>query len=70
MEFSWDEAKNRKNIQKHGIDFNDVTQMFSNSLLVIPDERFEYEEERFIGIGLLNVNIALVVFVERTIDEI
>ena len=70
MVFDWDEAKNCTNIQKHGIDFNDVPRMFTVNLLVLPDERFEYGEERFIGIGLLEVKVTLVVFVEKAVDKI
>lgn len=28
MQFEWDEDKNRLNIRKHGLDFNDVPRMF------------------------------------------
>ncbi len=31
MRFEWDESKNKVNISKHGIDFNDVTRYFSPS---------------------------------------
>jgi uncharacterized DUF497 family protein len=32
MEFEWDEAKNRLNIEKHGIDFSDAVAIFGASL--------------------------------------
>jgi uncharacterized DUF497 family protein len=28
MDFEWDEAKNRANIAKHGIDFDEAVQVF------------------------------------------
>lgn len=28
MRFEWDESKNKANISKHGIDFNDVPDIF------------------------------------------
>jgi uncharacterized DUF497 family protein len=28
MDFEWDEAKNRSNIRKHGLDFADAEEMF------------------------------------------
>lgn len=28
VRFEWDEEKNQLNIRKHGIDFNDVPEMF------------------------------------------
>ena len=34
MHFTWDEAKNKHNIVKHGIDFRDVVDMFKHPLLM------------------------------------
>ncbi|MCX7066394.1 MAG: BrnT family toxin [Methylococcales bacterium] len=64
MRFEWDEAKNRSNIQKHGIDFNDATDLFKHPLLSLIDSRENYGEERWIGIGLLRHIIAVVVYTE------
>jgi uncharacterized DUF497 family protein len=33
MQFEWDEAKNASNIKRHGIDFNDVKEMFNYPML-------------------------------------
>jgi len=51
MVFEWDEAKNRANIRKHGFDFADAEEMFRGFLLVRPDTREDYGEERWIGSG-------------------
>lgn len=40
MEFEWDENKNIANIQNHGIDFNDVIEIFSGPMIVNIDDRF------------------------------
>jgi len=53
MQFEWDEAKNLENIRKHRIDFADVPDMFDGSMLVELDERTDYGEDRWIGIGFL-----------------
>jgi len=53
MRFEWDEAKNRANIRKHGLDFADAEIMFRNVLLVRADTREDYDEKRWIGIGQL-----------------
>jgi uncharacterized DUF497 family protein len=45
MIFEWDEAKNRANIRKHGLDFSDAQEMFRGFLLVRPDVREDYGEE-------------------------
>lgn len=70
MQFEWDEAKNLANIKKHGIDFADVPLVFENEMLMDLDERFDYGEDRWIGIGFLGPGVVVVVWVERTSDLI
>jgi len=70
MQFEWDEAKNLENIRKHRIDFVDVPDMFDNSMLVEFDERTDYGEDRWIGIGFLGNGVAVVVWTERQGDVI
>ena len=53
MNFAWDEAKNRKNIAKHGLSFEDAEQVFSGPCVTFEDDRFDYGEERLITLGLL-----------------
>lgn len=65
MQFEWDEAKNLENIRKHEIDFADVSKMFDNPMLIEPDTRFDYSEDRWFGIGFLGNGIAVVVWTER-----
>lgn len=70
MQFEWDEAKNIENIRKHRIDFADVPDMFDGSMLVELDERTDYGEDRWIGIGFLGNGVAVVVWTERQGDVI
>lgn len=70
MQFEWDEAKNLKNIRQHEIDFVDVPEMFESSMLVELDDRFNYGEERWLGIGFLGNGVAVVVWTERQNDVI
>ncbi|WP_434577942.1 BrnT family toxin [Pseudomonas sp. Z5-35] len=70
MLFEWDEAKNRANILKHGIDFNDVPGIFQHPMLVLHDDRRAYGEERWITIGLIKTLIGVVVYTERRGDVI
>ncbi len=66
MRLEWDENKNRENLQKHGFDFADAWQLFYNPLLVQPDIRKAYGEDRWIGIGTMNNGIIVVfVFTKR-----
>lgn len=65
MNFEWDHNKNRENIRKHGIDFKDVTKMFRGPMLILPDARRDYGEDRWIGLGWLGPVVAVVAFVEK-----
>jgi uncharacterized DUF497 family protein len=53
--------KNLENICKHRIDFADVPDIFDGSMLVELDERTDYGEDRWIGIGFLRNGVAVVV---------
>jgi uncharacterized protein len=64
MNLEWDEAKNRSNIRKHGFDFADAEEMFRGVLLIRPDTREDYGEERWIGIGIIQGRFAFVTFAE------
>lgn len=70
MRFEWDKAKNQANIRKHGIDFNDVKEMFNHPMLALQDDRCDYGEERWIGIGWIKKIIGVAVYVERHEDTI
>lgn len=70
MKFEWDEQKNEVNIRKHGIDFNDVPDIFNGPMITNVDDRVDYGEDRFIGIGFLKNIIAIVAFVEMEGDII
>jgi uncharacterized protein len=65
MQFEWDESKNLENIRKHEIDFADVCAMFDSEMLIELDDRFDYGEDRSLGIGFLGLGIAVVVWTER-----
>jgi hypothetical protein len=63
MEFEWDEKKRLFNIEKHGIDFLQVTQIF-NSLYV--EENLLYREEsRWRAIGIINDIEITVIYTKR-----
>ncbi|MBM2815778.1 MAG: hypothetical protein HW421_2540 [Ignavibacteria bacterium] len=61
MDLEWDENKNAQNIKKHGIDFNNIADTFDTEMLIKRDERENYGEDRFIGIGKIkNIEIVIV----------
>jgi uncharacterized DUF497 family protein len=68
MRFEWDEAKRQSNILKHGIDFVGVEQVFEDETLTINDDRFDYGEERFVTLGLLNGRVVVIAHTET--DEV
>jgi uncharacterized DUF497 family protein len=64
MNFEWDERKNKLNFDKHGFDFVDAHRVFNLPILVDLDEREDYGEDRWIGIGMLDGRVVVVVYTE------
>ncbi len=69
MRFAWDEGKRKSNLKKHGLDFKKAHKVFAGATFTIPDIRFDYGEERFATIGLLDADVVVIVHTE-TKDEI
>ncbi len=65
MGFIWDPRKNRANVRKHGIDFEDAIAIFDGPYMEIPDDRYDYGEDRMIVYGQLGPHIIALVFVTR-----
>ena len=65
MDFEWDEKKRKENLRKHGLDFRDVPILFAGPMLLRLDTRDDYDEPRWIGIGILETICAIVAFTER-----
>jgi uncharacterized DUF497 family protein len=65
VQFEWDEKKRRANLQKHGVDFWDATEIFGGITVTIADERFDYGEQRFITFGLLRERVVAVAHAEK-----
>jgi len=64
--FEWDEEKNRKNIQKHGIDFADAIAIFDDDdRIEAIDGRNDYGEERIQVIGEAKPGILMAVYTWR-----
>ena len=69
MKIDWDENKNQINIKRHGFDFSDAHKVFGHPMLVNLDTREDYCEDRWIGIGLFETRIVVLIFTEVD-DEI
>ena len=68
MKFTWDETKRKGNLIKHGLNFADVRRVFSGPTFTFPDSRFDYDEERFVTIGLLEADVVVIVHTETTTE--
>jgi uncharacterized DUF497 family protein len=60
VELEWDDAKNRSNFVKHGLDFADAEKVLSGPCVTFVDDRFDYGEERFITLGLLGDRLVVI----------
>ena len=67
--FTWDEAKRRANLRKHGIDFVDAPKIFAGLTFTAEDAPEPYGEHRFLTLGLLEDQVVSVAHTERG-DEI
>lgn len=59
--FEWDEAKNQRNIEKHGVDFEIALGIFAGPVLTVVDARNDYGEVRRISIGMIGQGAVLTV---------
>ena len=64
MRYTWDPAKNRANIAKHRIDFRAAIRIFDGQVVERIDDRFDYDEERWLAIGLVDGFEFAVVYTE------
>jgi uncharacterized DUF497 family protein len=62
--FEWDEEKHKRNLEKHGIDFEEATEVFYGASLLRRSDR--NSEERWIAIGYSENRLIAVVFTRRT----
>jgi uncharacterized protein len=66
MQFEWDEDKNRANVAKHGIDFNDAVRVFKGPFQTEEDEDNWHGEIRERTTGVLDgLTIVVIVHTDR-----
>jgi uncharacterized DUF497 family protein len=51
VRFEWDETKDRANIAKHGIGFDEARRVFSDPHVIVREDRVVEGEERLHAIG-------------------
>ena len=65
---TWDAAKRRANLRKHGLDFSDAEEVFAGRTVTFEDDRRAYGEQRFITLGLLRATPVSMAHTERSGD--
>jgi len=61
-----DEGKNRSNLAKHGLRFEDAAQVLSGSCVTFRDDRLNYGETRLITLGLLAGRLVVIAHAPRS----
>jgi uncharacterized DUF497 family protein len=70
MRYTHDPKKRTANLKKHGYDFKDAPLVIeSTATVTFEDRRFDYDEQRFITLGVLRENVVAITTAE-TDDEI
>ena len=64
MRFSWSDTKRTFNIQVHGFDFVDAPRVFEGPTFTYEDDRFDYSEQRFVTLGLLDGLVVSIIHTE------
>jgi uncharacterized protein len=67
MRFEWDEAKNLANQRKHGVSFEEASQVFLDPFYVSLKERVEDGEQRWQTFGVIHG--VLLLMVAHTVRE-
>jgi len=63
--FVWDERKRHSNVVKHGIDFQDAIEVFSDPDALSIKSRAEHEEDRHLIVGRCKGRVIAVIFTWR-----
>jgi uncharacterized DUF497 family protein len=69
MRYRWDEEKNSRNLELHGIAFEDAARIFEGPTVERLDDRFYYGERRVYAIGLVNGLEITVIYTDRERED-
>jgi len=70
MNYTYDQKKRAANLKKHGYDFEDAPHVIeSGHTVTFEDHRFDYDEQRFITLGVLRED-GVVIATSETEKEI
>ena len=65
MPFEWDERERRRNLAKHGIDFDTARRMFQTGVIEREDQRRDYGEMRMVAYGEVDGVVLCVIYTWR-----
>lgn len=65
MRFEWDEAKNRQNLARHGLNFETAALVFDDPHALSDQDRVVDDEERWQTLGIIGALIVLVAHTSR-----
>jgi hypothetical protein len=65
MRYTFDPAKNKRNLERHGVDFAYAARIFHHTHIEWEDNRYDYGERRFIVLGRIDDRIYVVVYTWR-----
>lgn len=65
MEYEWDEEKQARNKEKHGISFESIEFADWGWALTLPDTRHDYGEKRFLSYVPIDGRLCAIIYVDR-----
>ncbi len=65
MKYEWDESKRAANLAKHEVDFIDAEYFDWSSAIETIDDRFDYDEERWVALGFIGKRLHVLAYTVR-----
>ena len=65
VRITYDPAKRERTFRERGLDFEDARAVFAGEVATRRDERFDYDEDRYITAGFLAGRMVVVVWTPR-----
>lgn len=69
MRITFDPQKRARTLKERGLDFADAAEVFAGRHTVVPDDRKDYGETRFISAGFLKGRLVVIVWTPRGEDR-
>jgi uncharacterized DUF497 family protein len=70
VKIEFDPAKREKVLRERGLDLAEAERMLTGVCYELVDDRFDYEEERWVSYGLLRGEIVACVWLDRGDDRV